>query len=495
MTPPRPREGRQAVPQQVVAAELVAGVDCSTQATKVVVVDAEDGSVVASGRGTHRVFGTGGARETHPDDWWTALRQALAETGVAGRVRALSVAGQQHGLVVADSDGRPLRPAMLWNDTRSADDARWLVDDLGGPAAWAEKIGSVPVASLTATKWAWLRRNEPDVATAAAAVRLPHDEMNFRLVGRPATDRGDVSGTGWWSSAEAAYATTVLELDRMQLDPALLPDVLAPAEGVGTVSAGAAEELGLGQGVLVGPGTGDNMGAALGMGLATGQAAMSLGTSGTVYARSERRPADASGTVAGFADATGRFLPLAATLNATLAVDRVAAWLGIDREDVEPAGGVVVMPFLDGERTPDLPRSAGTITGLRHDTTPAQILQATYDGVVVSLLDALDRVGQEAGGLADEPLLLTGGGARGPVWRETVRRLSGRRVFVPDIDEAVALGAAAQAVAVLHSEAPEDVVGRWGRAGGREFDPVQRDVETLERHRDVRTRSQRLNEA
>ncbi len=477
-------------------AQLVAGIDCSTQGTKVLLVDVEDGRVAASGRGTHEVTGTGGARETHPDDWAEALGAALAGTGRAREVAALSVGGQQHGLVVLGSDGRPLRPAVLWNDTRSAPDAEALVDDLGGPKAWAQDVGLVPVASFTVTTWAWLRRTEPAVAEAARAVRLPHDEVTARLTGRSVTDRGDASGTGWWSTRTETYADAVLGLDRVRLDPTLLPQVLGPDEPAGDVTERAAETFGLRAGVPVGPGTGDNMAAALGLALAPGTAALSLGTSGTVYATSERRPADPSGIVAGFADATGRFLPLACTLNATLAVDRVAAWLGLEREAVEDGGEVVVLPYLDGERTPNLPAAAGTITGLRHDTTPGQILRAAYEGAVVSLLDALDRVAEESGGLdAGAPLVLIGGGAKGRVWRQTVARLSGRPLLVPEAEELVALGAAAQAAAVLTGETPAEVAVRWGGSQGTLLDPVPRDDATLARHRAVRAATEELNRA
>ena len=474
--------------------QLVAGVDCSTQGTKVVVVDVEGGRVVAAGRAAHEVSGRGGARETDPQDWSRALAAALGQTGRAREVAAVSVGGQQHGLVVLGGDGQPLRPAVLWNDTRSAPDAEALVVDGGGPETWAEDVGVVPVASFTVTTWAWLRRTEPDVADAARTLRLPHDEVTTRLVGRSVTDRGDASGTGWWSTRDEAYATQVLALERVRLDPALLPAVLGPGEPAGTVTDGAAEAFGLPPGIPVGPGTGDNMAAALGLALPAGTAALSLGTSGTVYATSERRPADPSGTVAGFADATGRFLPLACTLNATLAVDRVAAWLGLDREAVEDGGEVVVLPYLDGERTPNLPSAAGTIAGLRHDTTPGQILRAAYEGAVVSLLDALDRVAEQAGGLTPAaPLVLIGGGARGRVWRDTVARLSGRPLLVPAAEELVALGAAAQAAAVLTGEPPAEVATRWGASRGALVDPLPRDDDSLARHRAVRATTDSLN--
>ncbi len=476
------------------AGRLVAGVDCSTQGTKVVVVDPGDGAIVAEGRAPHPVSGTGGARETHPDAWWEALGTALAATGRAGDIGALSVGGQQHGLVVVDGAGRPLRPAVLWNDTRSAPDAAALTADLGGPAAWAARTGLVPVASFTVTTWAWLRRTEPEVAAAARGVRLPHDDVTTRLTGRAVTDRGDVSGTGWWSPRDEAYAADVLALDRVRLDPALLPAVLGPDEAAGEVTATAAAALGLAPGTLVGPGTGDNAAAALGLGLRRGQAAISLGTSGVIDAVSDVPAADATGIVAGFADAAGGFLPLACTLNATLAVDRVAGWLGLDREAVQDGGEVVVLPYLDGERTPDLPAAAGTITGLRHDTAPGQVLRAAYEGAVVSLIEALDGVAAAAGGLDPAaPLVLIGGGARGGVWRDTVARLSGLALLLPDAQELVALGAAVQAAAVLAGEHPRDVAGRWDGSRGTELPAVPRDEATLARHRAVRTALADLN--
>jgi xylulokinase len=473
---------------------LVAGVDCSTQATKVLVVDADAGSVDASGRASHEVTGSGGARETDPEIWWEALGAALAQTGKADELAAISVAGQQHGLVVTDAAGRSLRPAILWNDTRSAPEAADLTAALGGPAEWAERIGLVPVPSFTATRWAWLRANEPEAAAAARAVRLPHDFLTERLSGRAATDRGDASGTAWWSTRDERYSDEVLDL--IQLDPALLAEVLGPAEPAGEVSESAAEALGLRAGALVGPGTGDNMGAALGLGAAPGQPVVSLGTSGTAYAVMDERTVDPSGTVAGFADASGRFLPLAATLNATLAVDRVAGWLGIDREAAAERTNVVVLPYLDGERTPNLPHAAGMIAGLRHATTREEILLAAYEGAAASLIEALQELARLGSGLDPEaPLILIGGGARGAVWQRTVARLSSRRVQVPEADELVALGAAAQATACLSGEHPEEVARRWGTSEGAEVEPpAERDTETLARIRTARDATLALHE-
>jgi xylulokinase len=464
---------------------LVAGVDCSTQATKVLIVDSDSGSIVAAGRAGHEVTGKDGARETDPNQWWAALGQALSQTGRAEDVEALAVGGQQHGLVVVDAGGTPLRPAQLWNDTRAATNARLLIEAMGGAEWWAKRIGLVPVASYTVCKWAWLHEHEPEVTKSTAAVLLPHDFVNTRLTGSHTSDRGDASGTGWWSTATNDYAPEVLSQVGLDLD--LLPRILQPGETAGEVSAEASRHTGLRTGTVVAPGTGDNMAAALGLGLEPGIPVISLGTSGTAYAISTVRAADASGTVAGFADATGKFLPLAATLNCTLAVDRVAGWLGLDRDSAAEHTNVVVFPYLDGERTPNLPHSAGAISGLRHATDPSEILLATYQGAALGLIEALEMVSQHSSGVdPNRPLVLIGGGARGTVWRRVIGELSGRVLQIPEAEEFVALGAAAQAASILTGEAADGVGRRWDTRRGDLIEAMERDVATIERLRAAR---------
>lgn len=475
---------------------VVIGVDSSTQSTKALFTDTVTGRPLAIGRAPHRVDGEGGARETDPEVWWQALREAvttgLKELGAAGvdasAVTGIAVAGQQHGLVVLDRAGAPLRPALLWNDTRSAPQAAALTEALGGPDAWTARTGSVPVASMTAAKWQWLRENEPARAEAAAAVRLPHDFLTERLAGVAATDPGDASGTCWYSTATGAYDPELLGL--VGLDAALLPEVAATGgTRVGTLTPASASALGLPAGIAVAAGTGDNMAAAVGLGLGgeglLNHPVLSLGTSGTVFAASRARPA--SPLLAGFAAADGTYLPLACTLNCTLAVDKVAALLGLDRDAAEAGGELVVLPYLDGERTPDLPAAAGLLTGLRHTTTRQQILGAAYEGAVVTVLRALDEVlracGEDprAADAASRPLRLVGGGAQGRHWVETVRRLSGRPLLIPESTELVALGAAALAASATTGEDAVSVATGWGTGGGRELPPVARDVETWER--------------
>ncbi|MER5461427.1 xylulokinase [Streptomyces sp. NPDC002668] len=472
---------------------VVIGVDSSTQSAKAAFIDAGTGRTLAVGRAPHQVTGESGARESDPEVWWHALRDAVAmglkESGLsASAVTGIAVAGQQHGLVVLDRAGQPMRPALLWNDTRSAPQAAALTEALGGPDAWTARTGSVPVASMTAAKWQWLREHEPRAAEAAAAVRLPHDFLTERLAGVAATDPGDASGTCWYSTATGAYDPGLLRL--IGLDADLLPGVAATGGvRVGSLSAAAAAELGLTAGIAVAAGTGDNMAAAVGLGLGGAglldHPALSLGTSGTVFAASRTRPA--STALAGFAAADGTYLPLACTLNCTVAVDKIAGLLGLHRDTAEAGGEVVLLPYLDGERTPDLPAASGLLTGLRHTTSRQQLLGAAYEGAVVTVLRALDEVLRACGldpadgEVAARPLRLVGGGAKGRHWVETVRRLSGRPLLIPESGELVALGAAALAAAAATGEDPVALAGSWQAGSGAELAPVERDMETWER--------------
>lgn len=455
---------------------LVAGVDSSTQSTKVEFRDADSGALVGAGRAPHpdsRAASDPAVSEQDPAAWRvafdTAWAAALDAAGAAAAdVAAVSVAGQQHGCVVLDAAGAPVRPAKLWNDTSTAADAALLLGRLpGGAAAWAHACGSVPVAAFTIAKLAWLRRCEPDHWARIAAVCLPHDWLTLQLTGRLVTDRGDASGTGWWSPAEERYRLDLPALIDPDLDwAAVLPQVLGPVEPAG-------EWPTAGGSVLVGPGTGDNMAAALGLGAGPGEVVVSIGTSGTIYTVADHPTADASGAVAGFADATGRYLPLVCTLNAAKVTDAVARLLAVDQAGLDrlalaapwdPAGsataGPVLLPYLDGERTPDRPRASGVLTGIRSDVTREQLARAAFSGVVCGLLDGLDALARHAV-VDDDRLVLVGGGARSAAYRRLLADLSQRTVVTTDLDETVATGAAVQAAATLHRRPPEDVRAAW----------------------------------
>jgi xylulokinase len=458
---------------------LVLGVDSSTQSTTVEARRVDDGAVVATTRAAHPPTSPP-ISEQDPRSWWTALVEAVTALGDRRhRVVAISVAGQQHGLVLVGSDGEPVRPAPLWNDTTAAKTAADLISRAGA-GTWATGCGSVPLAAFTVAKLAHLLMVEPAVMARVAKVFLPHDYLTWRLTGAHVTDRGDASGTGWFDPAGDTYRPDLLAIatDGDDRWTERLPRVLAPTEVAGELTTGAADALGLSPGVTVGPGTGDNMAAALGLGLQPGDGVISLGTSGTVYSVSTTPTADPSGIVAGFADATGRFLPLVCTLNATKVTDTVARWLRTD-----PAGlaalalecgpapiDAVVVPWFDGERTPNRPEASGSMLGLRPETSPAELARAAHDGVLCGLLDGLDAL-QSAGVEIDGRLSLVGGGARSVAYRQRAADLSGRPVRIPDADEAVATGAAVQAAAVHGSEDLGAVADRWALSAGTVVDP------------------------
>jgi xylulokinase len=453
---------------------LVAGVDSSTQSTKVEIRDADSGVLVASGRAPHPPVSPPRS-EQDPAAWADAFEAAWAATGrPPGGVSAVAIAGQQHGMVVLDAAGAVVRPAKLWNDTESAPDAGWLIKQLeGGAAAWAAACGTVPVASLTVTKLSWLHRSEPESWARLAHVVLPHDWLTYRLCGEQVTDRGDASGTGYWSPATGDYRYDLLAVVDSARDwSSVVPRVAAPLEAVGTW-----------RGATVAPGTGDNMAAALGAALRPGDVAISLGTSGTVATVAAAPTADPTGAVCGFAAADGTFLPLVCTLNATRVTDTIGALLGLDHEKLDAAAvatplgahGLVVLPYFDGERTPNRPKATGVLSGLRTSTTPADVARAAFEGVVCAQLDGLDRLAAVVGAL-DGRLVLVGGGAHSAAYRRILADVAGRPVDVLRSDEQVAAGACVQAAAVLHQRAPAELAAAWNLAAADVIEPSPSDA-------------------
>ena len=441
---------------------LVAGVDSSTQSCKVVVRDAESGELLRHGSAPHPE-GT----EVDPQAWWVALQQAITAAGGLEDVEAISVGGQQHGMVCLDEAGSVVRPALLWNDIRSAPAAADLVAELpGGAAAWARAVGSVPVASFTVTKLRWLAEHEPANSTRTAAVCLPHDYLTWRLRGGRGldsltTDRGDASGTGYWSPGAGEYVPELLQ--RAMGKTPLLPRVLGPDEAAGRTPAG----------VLVGPGTGDNAASALGLGAVAGDVIVSIGTSGVVCAVTPDATADPSGLVAGFADATGVFLPLIATLNAARVLDATARVLGVGHDEFAalalgaPSGcdGLVLVPYLDGERTPNRPDATGALHGLTGASMQrGHLARAAVEGILCGLADGLDAL--RAVGVTPRRVLLIGGGARSVAVQQIAPTIFDVPVCVPLPSEYVADGAARQAAWVSSGSAQPPA---WSAPTDQEF--------------------------
>ncbi|NYG06168.1 xylulokinase [Phycicoccus badiiscoriae] len=423
---------------------LVAGVDSSTQSTKVVVCDASTGEVVRTGRAPHP-----DGSEVHPDRWWEAFTNATAG-GLLDDVAAIAVGGQQHGMCALDEVGAVVRDALLWNDTRSAQASRDLLGELGGAATWVERTGSVPVPSFTVTKVRWLAENEPANAARVAEVVLPHDWLTGQILKQGnafreyVTDRGDASGTGYFSTAEGTY---LLDIQELALGHGFVtPRVLGPSEEAGRTDTG----------VIVGPGTGDNAAAALGLGLRAGDAAVSLGTSGAVFADHSLPVRDLTGHVAGFASATGGHLPLVCTLNAARVLTAAARLLGTDLTGLDHlalsaspgAGGLTLLPYLDGERTPNLPDATGTLGGLtRSNATPENLARAAVEGMLANLVAGVQDLRRL--GIPVARILLIGGASASAAVRAIAPDLFGVPVAIPAAGEYVGLGAARQAAWVL----------------------------------------------
>jgi xylulokinase len=442
--------------------DVVLGVDSSTQSTKVVVVDLASGEIVSEGRAPHT-----GADTQDPEDWWSALRTAVQ---VAVRddfaVRGISVGGQQHGLVTLDASDNPVRPAPLWNNVASAPDA----ERLNAEADFAGAVGSRLVASFTITKLAHLARTAPADLQQTRAMCLPHDYLNFRLTGALTTDRSEASGSGWWSPTTGKDHRDLIALAAGDsfANAVNLPVVLGPGDTAGTLSVETARSLDLPAGIPVGPGAGDNAAATIGIGATTGELCISLGTSGVACAVSDRPTNDPTGEVAGFADATGKFLPLACMINCTRVVAILAELFGMDVTEaldaaatLEPgADGLLLMPYLGGERTPNLPNARGSLAGMTNgNVAPASLVRAAVDGVAAGLgycQEAFEHVG-----VRKDVITLVGGGSRHICWQQAIADATGLKVRVRGGGEHVARGAALQIAAIVLGESVAKLAAAW----------------------------------
>ena len=435
------------------------GIDCGTQGTKALLVT-DEGEAVGRGYARHQLIEkASGAREQEPAWWVEALITAVrgaggGETPGLKEVRAIGVSGQQHGLVVLDEAMRVIRPAKLWNDTETAPQNADLVKMLGGKEAWFERFGIVPLTGYTASKLLWIRENEPENFARIRHIALPHEYLNWWLTGELRAEYGDASGTAFFDNRSRAWARDVLDAidgGTGQLFAAL-PPLIKADEVVGRVGADAVAELGVSPECVVAAGGGDNMMGAIGTGnVREGVVTLSLGTSSTVYSFSEKPVLDSTGNVAPFCSSSGGWLPLVCTMNATNVVTSTVELLGKTVQDIDGAleatnpgaDGLVFLPFLNGERTPDLPTARGTLTGISATNfTPEHLIRAAVEGVSFGILNGLDLV---MAGKAPKLLQVIGGGARSRAWRQLLADATGTEVQVPQEVEAGCLGAAIQA--------------------------------------------------
>ena len=428
------------------ANQLIAGVDSSTQSVKIVIRAADTGELVRQGRAAHP-DGT----EVDPAHWKIALDNAIADAGGLEDVAAISVGGQQHGMVALDEKGDVIRPALLWNDTRSADQATKLNAEIGGNQAMADAVGSVLVASFTASKVRWMAENEKANADRVHAIALPHDWLSWQLQGgrdftQLFSDRSDASGTGYFDPKSSTYRRDILAKALLSEREIYLPRIVAPSTFGGTTSSG----------IPIAAGAGDNAAAALGVQAEPGDVVISLGTSGTAFAVSTTPTHDPSGAVAGFADASGRFLPLVCTLNAARIFDAATTILGKSHDEVGSlaltsvpgAHGLTLLPYFEGERTPNRPDATGVFSGITiANSNPADIARAMIEGMLSGLADAVQSLVDL--GVEIKRVLIIGGAAKNPAVGQIASALFGRPVLIPPAGEYVADGAAKQAAWAL----------------------------------------------
>lgn len=456
--------------------EAYLGIDCGTQSTKALVLDADTGETLGIGRAGYDIVSRpDGTREQDPR-WWIeamvpAVRSALAVSGDV-EVAGISVSGQQHGLVALDAADVPVRGAKLWNDTSTVADSVALAERMGGELKVHAVTGNVFLAAYTAPKIAWLRRCEPEAYGRARRFCLPHDWLNLWLSGTFASEAGDASGTAYFDIRSRRYAPEVLAaLDDGRDWQSALPPILPSDAVLGTLRGHAASALGLRAGIPLATGGGDNMCAAIGVGaVVRGVAVISLGTSGTIFGRADEPAVDPLREVSAFCDSTGGWLPLACVLNCTLPIEWARGLFGIDRPSLERiistavpgASGLRFVPYLDGERTPNLPNAAGAFSGVRSLHSGQDFVQAVVEGVTSGLAHALEAF-RRTGSPAHE-LLLVGGGARSDAWAQLLADWLGLRISRPIVDEAAARGAAIQAAHAIGGRSwlyPATFDGQW----------------------------------
>jgi xylulokinase len=440
--------------------ELLIGIDSGTQSTKALVVDANTGKVLGSGSAKYDLLPglPPGAKEQHPETWRkataTAIKAALKQAKAkAGEVKAIGVSGQQHGFVPLDKAGNVIRPAKLWCDTATIAECDQITAKLGGAKKTIGAIGNAVLPGFTASKILWLKQHEPKNFARLATVLLPHDYLNFWLTGERVMEYGDASGTALLDVRTRKWSAAALKaIDASLTDK--LPPVISSDQPAGKLSPATAKELGLSPGVLVSAGGGDNMMGAIGTGnTRPGLVTASFGTSGTIYACAGKPVVDPQGEIAAFCDSTNRWLPLLCTMNVTVATEMVRKDFGLDHSAFEkmaakaPAGcdGLFLLPYLEGERTPNVPDGTGVYCGVNARTfTAHHFARATMEGVTLGMNYGLRRLAQL--GVNAKQIRATGGGANSKLWRQIMADVFNAEVVTLAVGEGAAYGAALQAL-------------------------------------------------
>lgn len=439
---------------------LLIGVDSGTQSTKVLVVDAANGKVLAAASEAYNLIPNlpPGAKEQHPETWKDATRKAMrkalkAAKASAGEIRAIGVSGQQHGFVPIDAKGEVIRPAKLWCDTSTAAECDQITERLGGLKGAIRAVGNAILPGFTAPKILWLKNHEPKNYARLESVLLPHDYLNFWLTGQKVMEFGDASGTALLDVRKRKWSEVALNA----IDPELgekLPDLISSDRPAGHLQESTARELGLNGDVIVSAGGGDNMMGAIGTGnTAPGVITASFGTSGTIYACAGKPVVDPQGEIAAFCDSTNRWLPLLCTMNVTVATEMVRKDFGMEHDEFEktaakaPAGcdGLFLVPYLEGERTPNVPDGTGVYMGVTQRTFNASnFARATYEGVTLGMNYGLRRLAEL--GVTPTQIRATGGGAKSKLWRQIMADVFNAEVVTLKVSEGAAYGAALQAL-------------------------------------------------
>ena len=439
---------------------LLLGIDSGTQSTKILVVDARNGKVLAEAAQKYGLIPNlpTGAKEQHPETWRRATAKAIrlalkAAKATAGEVKAIGVSGQQHGFVPLDKAGSVIRPAKLWCDTSTSAECEEITSKLGGQKAAIRAVGNAILPGFTAPKILWLKKHEPKNFARLAMVLLPHDYLNFWLTGEKKMEFGDASGTALLDVRTRRWSESVVNA----IDPSLvgkLPPLISSDQPAGHLTAPAAKALGLEKGILVSAGGGDNMMGAIGTGnTRSGVVTASFGTSGTIYACSEKPVIDPQGEIAAFCDSTNRWLPLLCTMNVTVATEMLRTDFKWTHERYERearkiragSNGLLLLPYFEGERTPNVPAGTGVWFGVNGKTFEANhFARASMEGVTLGMNYGLRRLAEL--GCGCKQIRATGGGARSKVWRQIMADVFNAEVVTLKVGEGAAYGAALQAL-------------------------------------------------